>query len=452
MIWLETTALPFIIANSNKRNVFLENHSGSWEIVDPDLHGYIENFVITKMRNTTVPAEIFKAFSKQPKTMSAIGLSIESISPNALKYATELESFNISYNLIESLPADLFVDPVELRSIDLSFNQLVFLPENIFPNLKNVSIFLHGNHLIRLASKTFYFPELKTLTLNDNRLIEFNVDFFYEKLPKQQSSEIVVYHRRRREIDNEEVPIDKIILANNPMTNNTEIRLRAKVIDVRSTNAQSCFIFPETGIFQADNNAIESVSSSNETDAENNLLTELYLSYNNISDVNFLSEFVNLKIVDLSHNRISRFDSKLLQNMHYLKRLNLAHNLLVKFDYSIPILIGPIELDLSHNQLQGELGFAPRVEWLTELNISNNGYTTIQENLKKFAPNLKKINFHDNKLCCDSLKTSLITLLLHRVAIEHTSNSTSKELSNVLGIKCLQNECSETRAQFGIKC
>lgn len=416
----------YIVGTNNKRDaganeVFLIDNLKEWDCYGycTNMNGYPYNDItINRLPNSTFPAGL-SAYSK----LTATNLHIKEIHPKAFDTLRSLRHLNISHNSISKIPPSAFAG-TQLETIDLSFNRISYLPENVFFGLNIESVFLHGNQLVRIGPKTFSSKSLQTVTLNENRLTELYFDLTYSE---DGIDENFYEHIMKTKV----IVPDKIVLAKNPLKNNKEIQLRAKYVDASFTGAESCVIFPETKTFIATNNFIHSIILN----ATGGHLEELNLSHNNISVVKFLSEFNHLKIIDLSYNQITSFDYTLLDNMMQLETLILSNNYLLEFDFSA--MLFPLVLDLSNNKLHGEFKLNALTESVIDINVSNNSFTSVQENLLDFVPNLEKINLNGNRLECEQLKGILVNLLWRNVLIETSVEAMDNGKWNIHGVDCV---------------
>lgn len=414
----------YIIATFDGYQVFLTENSMEhrWNCFGDYCNRDINQMNISRLPDSTFPENL-----QQANEITATGLKLKYFHFNAFHNQLILTSLNVSHNLITIPP--LLLPLNLLKTLDLSFNRISQLNEGYFYGLNLESIFLHGNRLVQIDPTIFRIESLKTLTLNDNKLTAFSMNLSYEDDFMSRSEENDYYIEKRTRKSHKIVP-HKVILVRNQLENDKEIQVNAKYVDASFTGAESCVIFPETEIFIATNNFIQDVKMNNSYLR----LRELYLSYNNISSVEFMNGANVLEVVDLSNNQITSF----YVNNGYLmlRKLILSNNNILEFGYLSLVSSHMNFIDLSNNNLHGEFRWNISADALTQLNISNNNLTSIQENLMDFIPSLEKINFNGNRLKCDKLKDTMINLLWNNILIE---TSARNEDSNVHGVDCVVN-------------
>ena len=115
-------------------------------------------------------------------------------------------------------------------------------------------------------------------------------------------------------------------------------------------------------------------------------LTELYLAYNHINNLNDLSMMDNLKILDLEANDIDDIDQILFIEMCYnLKNICLQHN---------PICSAPkplLPFDPEYNYRQVVIKMLPQLQRLDDVDVSDKSqdFTNLDEDLQLLTDNIK---------------------------------------------------------------
>lgn len=119
--------------------------------------------------------------------------------------------------------------------------------------------------------------------------------------------------------------------------------------------------------------------------------------------------------------------------------LNISSNQLTTIDFAfIGQTVSLNLLDISNNYLNGRFYFDAVAKDLYSLNIANNNFTSVQQNLKTHAPSLEIIYLSGNHFDCDDLTDTILLLSFDRIKtitpIEDELETIAQE--NVKGIRC----------------
>ncbi|XP_041702287.1 extracellular matrix protein 2 isoform X1 [Coregonus clupeaformis] len=229
------------------------------------------------------------------KTLYLADNKISKIPPQALAGLPNLEWLDLSKNKLDdsSISPDLFQILTKLRRLNLDGNNLTKVPSFLPPSL--VELKINDNKILGLTPSSFKgLSKLLTLELEDNHFHDGNVS---------------------------------------PLT----FRPLKKLIYLR-----------------LEDNKFRAIPSGLPT-----TLQTLHLSDNRIEEVHerILNKTVNLRFLDLSHNKIreDRIAPRAWINLLKLESLDLSHNKLVHVPSFLPV--GLKQLHLHHNQIERIPGY-----------------------------------------------------------------------------------------------
>lgn len=169
-------------------------------------------------------------------------------------------------------------------------------------------------------------------------------------------------------------------------------------------------------ILIANTNFIGSISCS----TINQAVTELYVSQNRLTDIDFVGNLPNLEIADFSRNKLETINEIRFLSLMKLREINLAHNNLQKLDLAIMEQIPMLKiLDISHNVLGGvfELNLNSSIELI---NITDSGYSGVDLGTKQikignsvdWMKNLYQIGFGQKNAVIGIVKYKLYCKIL----------------------------------------
>ncbi|CAO1409799.1 unnamed protein product [Diamesa tonsa] len=204
---------------------------------------------------------------------TSIFSSIEDLSEDVFKTLSNLKELILTYNMLKSLPKDVFVDLIRLQLLDLSDNNLIELHDGLFDTTLNMkSLVLSNNKLTNISRNVFAkLRKLEILLLNRNNLKTIDDSF--------------------KSLEN----LREINLSYNQLSHNQT------------------------------KNVFDGLTKMEKLYLSNNQLEDFLISKNN--------EFGNLKIVDLSYNNISTFKYSdwMVQQRNTNLKINLNHNRIKHF-------------------------------------------------------------------------------------------------------------------------
>jgi preprotein translocase subunit SecG len=119
---------------------------------------------------------------KRTKTIDMSYNEIEAVHANAFEYVGDLETLNLSYNNIFTLSAQIFLGNKKLKKVDLNNNKLQvtrnsLLSEHILESTSLNYLDVSFCNITSISIETFSgLPNLETLKMNGNPLIQFDVE------------------------------------------------------------------------------------------------------------------------------------------------------------------------------------------------------------------------------------------------------------------------------------
>lgn len=293
----------------------------------------------------------FPDFSAILDNMTTLDLSYNKFAKiNLVDNLTDLRTFNLSNNIIESIEPQAFEQLPNLQIIDLSLNKLSSLPDMVFAKLS----------------------QLKEIDLSDNGLTSLQENIFDD----QQWLEVL--HLRANNLKS----LPEVLFRNNE---------RLRVLDLSHNELYS---LPDT-IFQS-----------------TLALTTLDLSENQFSVVpsEDLARAKNLEELDISANMMKKLDHDSFTNLNHLKvlRINNMKQLTEIDDYTfsylcylkkIEIKFNPRLSMLAHSAFYG-LNFNSSCFNLEEVNLYGNQLSEMKEHVLPVCK-IPIVDLRDNQWKCD---------------------------------------------------
>lgn len=355
---------------------------------------------------------------------------------NLSHFAPNLEILNLSYNEIESISIDETYSLLSsLRHLDISRNKIHLIARDDFKHLRATPLEIlnlaeSGISLIEEGSLEG-FDNLSSLSLANNILSHRNVESTLWSLSSSNRSSNSLSR----------LDLSELLLPN--LTVSMLGRFKELVIlDVSICDVE----YIEPGLFDRLPNLetlhaefgklarLENLSTSKK-------LRRIYLQDNRLTMLN-VSELLSLESLDLSYNHFQVIPRSWLIGMRNLQLLNLSHNhiriveanafmqssIILTLDLSFNSisslenfgLVRLSKLDVSHNFVSsvGLEAFDHLHQSLTELDLSYNNLTDVDETAFARAPNIQILNLAGNKLHqvlsrkCDGQKRPFVSLQL----------------------------------------
>ena len=320
---------------------------------------------------------------------------IKYIAANTIFDLPNVFQINLKHNLIEQCPK---IHLPSLKYLSLDHNKIRNITEeclNAFPNLTYLAVghnhvgnfpeFSHenleelelqGNEINYILSTSEYFPKLRFLFLEGNRIVSL------------------------RDIRGA-LSVPQLYLANNFMdkvsSNELFYRSNSKSVDLQlSNNFISVVNFSTPGNIISivlDQNYIEEVSLG----ALNSQTQLLIMSANIISSLSFLISFPNLVILDLSGNRITYVARADFRSSRALESIKLSSNYIRTIESdSLSRLTNLRYVDLANNSLSvlGDFTF-PHAS-LRYLRIASNSLLNVSNIFTGIPNKLNSLDLSDN--------------------------------------------------------
>lgn len=105
---------------------------------------------------------------------------LDSISPNILRFAFSMETFELSRNNIRDISAELFKDINKMRHIKIDRNKLKILPQMLLRGLEKFTLFwAQGNEIVEIPKNFFVgCPMLTQVDFSNNKLFTISLEIF----------------------------------------------------------------------------------------------------------------------------------------------------------------------------------------------------------------------------------------------------------------------------------
>lgn len=336
-----------------------------------------------------LPRTIFTSF-KRLQRVDLSNSGIKSVSSQDIQPASELNTLDLSGNLIEQLSEPrAFANATKLYHLDLSHNRLHSLDAGTFNGITQLEVLLlDSNQLNFLAPNIFAdLPELRTLQLNQNRIQSIQYEHFqHNKLLVELTLHENIMQTINDSMFDHLQQLQLLDLSDNILR--SPIRLNMSAVSVRLRNNNITYLTVGIGI-QRLNASGNQLTDANLTDAVNlvrlnlssNLLTQLWIS------------LPQLRTLDATNNVIERIE--LIQTPK-LRELSLASNKL-KSLRNLTHLVDLVKLDVSFNHLADmELFAFSSMEKLESLSLEGVGLTRIQFGTFSFQHRLKRLDISHN--------------------------------------------------------
>ena len=338
-----------------------------------------------------------------------------------------LQSLNLAFNNLYSLPEGTFCDLLNLQRLNLSHNHFLALSDTgltcQLPELKHLD--LSHNHLSSLAKEDLarVSASLEILDLRSNRL----------QILSDDALSLMPNLRQLHLSDNQLAAIPPMIFSSLATSNLETLELQNNSLTMLTPNLFRGL--DKLAMLNLSHNAIAFTSD------------ERHLS--NLKDT-FAGLQFSLKVLDLSHNRLNQLQAALFAKLETLEVLNLNHNQIHTVTGALPRSLRMISM--SHNVISGlQKSNFPSLPALTSLSLDHNQIRYIPKDLLVATPNLEDLSFNSNELrsvpATLSHLPNLRTLDLGENLIEEIAPTDFQVLTKLYGLRLAGNQIKVLQKQ-----
>ena len=323
-----------------------------------------------------------------------------------------LKSLNVSNNTISNLPNNTFQNEFTLQFLDLSHNDLTQLTPG-FDNLKNLeTLNISYNVLTSFTGATVgKMPKLNSLWLSHNRL-SGDSSLSISELPLR---ELVVDNNMltATPLPSNTSGLERLDVHHNEITDFPDFETARSLQYVDFSNnllrALHSYIFKDAHVIKVARFSHNKISSVNDNAFLPHSPLVLDLSHNSLADLN-TPHWVATQELSLAGNQLSSLSASTFFGMKGLLKLDISKNKLVFLHENLfQHLDALVHLDASHNKLGGKSkeGAQDIIFWtrllknlaaLTTLNLGNNNISKLDEDSFNRLESLKTLYINDNKL------------------------------------------------------
>lgn len=295
------------------------------------------------------------------------------------EFVANIESIDLSHNEInnDGINKYAFERCNSLKKLDLSNNQLLNIPfdRNWLVPLKNLEeINLNDEDNFENCQDRFQFV-ISDYYHNTNLVLLFarsgrcgsHINFKNNELnhfPKLKNLVFTGYAE------------DKNAQTNGEKYNRFNFETNLTILDVSGRGSQTLTISKHFKIIIADYNAIQFIRVYGSS--TNNVVTEIYASHNQLTDIEFVEYCPNLEIIDLSSNNLETINEERLMSLVNLREFYCANNKLQRLDLGFMQQLPSLNvLDISQNNLNGLFEIDSNLTVDITINIRGNYYSKI---------------------------------------------------------------------------
>lgn len=383
-----------------------------------------------------IPKDLFRTFTKV-MYFYVTECYIEEIYEYTFAGATLLLIIDLSGNKINELKSQIFIDCISVTELNLVNNNINYIAEDAFEGLNQLKkMYLSNNHIKKLNTKVFYYMiEITYIELNGNQIETLDEKLFennrqlrevnlsqnkLQQIPKMlfiSVIEEITLYIEYNYIDSfiEEIPnVKKVYLTGNQIR---ELRIPRNVQQLK-----------------LENNKLKTIHVT-----EENMLTELILKNNSLSDISNLGKLKSLETLDLSYNNIQYLQPQVFEQLKKLKSLRLHECHITTIDLIVFTYLTDLQiLDLSGNILTNfDLKQLAPLKHLKTLNLENCGLDQLNiQSIQNQFPELKEIAIDGNNWDCTYLRqlvAELTKLKVKRYVVNPVTTG-----PNVEGIGCIE--------------
>lgn len=346
--------------------------------------------------------------------------NITELQSNTFAKTTNLKELYLSRNQIEALPSTVFFALPKLRLLDLSHNKIKAISQdNMFGFLKSLQfIYLNHNGINRLRTSFGNVTTLVEFDGSHNDLKDWSLTF----VPGSTMRLNLAYCGLK---DSYTSSSDK-----------EELNLEGNMIEVMKITGKVTRL-------RANNNIIRQVEIDPSIELE-----ALELANNYISDIGNITKVDNLQILDLSGNRLKNtIKGDVFSKLTALTYLSLRDTDATITDDLLEKNTRLMYLDISKNRIgKFDLKVLKFLVNLEILKLDSNDLTEIigYEDVKEFLPELSSIGLSNNMFSCSYLQKLLASLQNSLVEVAIPLNYLEYLFPNIKGLKCISDVANLT--------
>lgn len=270
-------------------------------------------------------------------------------------YECQIKYLNIGENLLYKFPEEILCLS-QLVLLNLGGNEFYRVPENISKLINLQSLCLTNNKIKELPDSIKNLTELQELNVSNNILSVLPQLNNLKQLRKLDLSNNCMSQFFNNYTVFKDTSIEELNLSGNKIVttiNNTisDHFKSIKILDVSNNSINSSFFLNNFKNVTEVNISKNKLSTFYLKDSLENL-EKLDLSYNDIGTFSddIINQF-NLKILNISNNRITKIPEDKICNLLYLKHFNLRNNKIVDIPESFKLMSSLVSVDISENPI-----------------------------------------------------------------------------------------------------
>lgn len=235
---------------------------------------------------------------------------IESLADGAFSPAKQVGLIDLSYNLLETINPDAFMQLVQLRRLYLSHNRLLNVPVHTFENIPSLSVIKLNNNLLEYVDRSLFWHNIliEAIDLSHNKLIELRLSFTGDRL------HVLDAHNNN---------IQRFFIRSELETINVSVNLSSnKLIEFRAPeNIEITVLNVEMNRLGRSLAEVQNITSMSS-------LRELYIGHNSLAplDSEIFTELGNLKYLGIPNVDLNELREDVFAPLHSLTVLDISYN------------------------------------------------------------------------------------------------------------------------------